>query len=123
MVEQGVRQTNYGEVVATCGKVHEYIGMVLDFRKKGSMIVDISTYTSKMVDNFKEKYELYGMLKAITKENLFGPSEGKRLDARMVADFHMYVAKGLFSGQRGRPDAKMVVLAMTTRVKEPRESD
>ena len=41
----------------------------------------------------------------------------------MVADWHMYVAKGLFPATRGRPDAKTFVLAMATRVKEPKESD
>ena len=50
----------FGEVVATRGKVHDYLGMVLDFRKKGCMIVDMFEYTSKMVDDFKEKYKLYG---------------------------------------------------------------
>ena len=87
------------------------------------MIVDMSKYTRKMVDNFKKKYDLSGTAKTFAKENLFHPSEGELLDAERAADFHTYVAKGLFSGQRGRLDARTVVSAMTTRVKEPRESD
>ena len=67
---------DYGEVVVTSGKVYEYLGMVLDFRKEGYMIVDMSKYTGKMVDDFKAKYELSGMSKTIAKEHLFGPSEG-----------------------------------------------
>ena len=87
----------FGEVVATCGKVHDYLGMVLDFRKKGCMIVDMSKYTGTMVDNFKKKYDLSGTAKTFAKEHLFHPSEGELLDAKRAADFHMYVAKGLFS--------------------------
>ena len=50
----------FGEVVATRGKVHDYLGMVLDFRKKGCMIVDMTKYTGTMVDDFKKKYDLSG---------------------------------------------------------------
>ena len=115
--------SNYGEVVATHGKVHDYLGMTLDFRKEGCMIVDMSEYTGKMVEELKEKYELCGMAKTFAKESLFHPSEGELLSAEMAANFHMYIAKGLFSRQRSRPNAKTVVLAMMMRVKEPRESD
>ena len=38
---------NYGEVVVTHGKVHEYLVIVLDFRKDGCIVVDMSKYTSK----------------------------------------------------------------------------
>ena len=68
---------DHGEVVATHGKVQDYLGMVLDFRNKGCMIVDMSKYTRKMVDDFKAKYELCGMVKTFAKESLFRPSEGE----------------------------------------------
>ena len=68
---------DYGDVVATRGKVHDYLGMTLDFRKDGCMIVDMSEYTGKMVDEFKEKYELTGTAKTIAKENLFSQAREK----------------------------------------------
>ena len=54
---------------------------------------------------------------------MFGPSKGKLLDTVMAANFHTFVAKGLFASTRGRLDSWTVVASMTTRVKEPKESD
>ena len=37
----------FGEVVATRGKVHDYLGMVFDYRTKGKVKIDMSDYVKK----------------------------------------------------------------------------
>ena len=113
----------HGEVTATRGKVHDYLGMVLDFRTKGKMIVDMSKYSRKMWRDFEEKYGKLGTAKTIAKEGVFAPSEGEVLSKEMAEDYHHFVARGLFSATRGRPDEQTVISAMAGRVKEPRQSD
>ena len=37
----------FGEVVATRGKVHNYLDMVFDYRTKGKVKIDMSDYVKK----------------------------------------------------------------------------
>jgi hypothetical protein len=41
---------NYGAVKATRGDQHEYLGMVLDFSQKGTVIVDMCDYVAEMIE-------------------------------------------------------------------------
>ena len=114
---------SYIKAAVTQGKVHDYLGMVFDFRKKDNLIINMSKCIGMMVTDFEMKYSvLTGALKVIAKKNVCGSSEGKLLNTEMTSDFHTYVAKGLFASTKGRPDSWTVVLLMMTRVKEPRES-
>ena len=97
--------------------------MTINFEKDEHVVIDMSEYTRKMVDELKKKYDISGEAATIAKEKVFGPSEGELMNDEMVADFHRYVAKGLFSATRGRPNARTVMAAMTVRVRNPRESD
>ena len=38
--------------------MHNYLGMVFDFRKKGNLIINMSKYTGKMVADFEKKYSI-----------------------------------------------------------------
>jgi hypothetical protein len=40
-----------GEVKTTRGKVHEYLGMKLDYTEKGKVIVDMIDYVESMIQN------------------------------------------------------------------------
>ena len=103
--------------------MHAYLRMVFDFRTEGNLIVDIIKYAGKMVEEFKAKHDLHGTTKVIAKENVLAASEGNLLNKEIKEEFHIFIAKGLFTSKRGRPDFQTVVLAMTTRVKELRTSD
>jgi hypothetical protein len=45
----------YGEVKATQGPVHDYLGMTFDFSQKGKVIVDMIDYITAMVNDFPTK--------------------------------------------------------------------
>ena len=46
---------SYGEVKATRGKVHEYLGMTLDFSDPGKVSINMTDYVASMVDDFSLK--------------------------------------------------------------------
>ena len=48
---------SYGEVKATRGKVHEYLGMTLDFSDPGKVSINMTDYVASMVDDFSVKLE------------------------------------------------------------------
>ena len=48
---------NYGEVKATTGKIHDYLGMTFDFSVKGKVSVDMAPYINSMVDDFSIKFK------------------------------------------------------------------
>ena len=114
---------NYGEVVATRGKVHDYLGMTFDYRRKGKVQIDMSEYVKKTLKEFKESYKLDGTAETPTAPDLFGNGPGEELTGKQKEDFHTYVVKGLFACKRARPDIHLAITALSTRVRAPTTSD
>ena len=44
-----------GEVKVTRGKVHKYLGMTLDYQKKGQVSIDMQDYVKTMLQDFPEE--------------------------------------------------------------------
>ena len=47
----------YGAVKCTRGKIHDYLGMKMDFTEKGKVKVDMSDYIESMVDDFPVEFK------------------------------------------------------------------
>ena len=45
----------YGDVNATRGKIHDYLGMQFDYSKPGHVIIGMAKYMKAMVDDFPTK--------------------------------------------------------------------
>ena len=45
----------YKDVEPTRGKIHDYLGMVVDFTEKGKVIIDMVKYVESMIDDFPVK--------------------------------------------------------------------
>jgi hypothetical protein len=112
---------NYGDVTATRGKVHKYLGIVFDFSKKGEVNIDMKEYIGEMVDDFSEK--ITGVADTPAADDLFAVGNGKKLDKKRADEFHTVVAKGLFVCKRARPDIQTAISVLCSRVKEPNEDD
>ena len=56
-------------------------------------------------------------------ENVFKVDDSNDLDKKHAKEFHIFVAKGLFMYCHARPDIHLAIVALTTRVKKPNESD
>jgi hypothetical protein len=114
---------NYGEVVATRGKVHEYLGMTFDFSEKGKVKVGMTDYMSAMVDDFPIKLMPSDTAPTPAAEDLLTVGDSPDLDKKQAEVFHTFVAKGLFACKRARPDIHTAIAYLCTRVRGPNQSD
>jgi hypothetical protein len=112
---------NYGEVKATRGKIHDYLGMTFDFSEEGKVKIDMIDYINSMVDDFPVKIE--GTAPTPAAEDLFAEGSSEKLIKHDAENFHTFVAKGLFACKRARPDIHTTIAALCTRVKSPNQDD
>ena len=106
------------EVKATFGKVHDYLGMTLDFTTDGVMKVDMRDYIDGMIREFSEDVKTERTCPWT--EKLF---TARDLDQKKAEEFHTFVAKGLLLCKRGRPDIQPAISFLSTRVRNPNQSD
>jgi hypothetical protein len=106
------------------GKVHEYIGMTLDFCVPGEVKVTMLPYVKEIVDDFTK---ITGDTKtAVTPaaDHLFKiDQDAELLSEEMGKVFHNFTAKCLFLTKRARPDILTPVAFCTTRVRKPDQDD
>jgi hypothetical protein len=106
------------------GKVHEYLGMTLDFSTMGKVKVTMFPYIKSMVDDFTALHPTSKTSATPAAEHLFKVRDDAiLLDEQASQTFHTFVAKALFATKRARPDIHTVVAFLTTRVMTPDEDD
>ena len=120
-------QQTYGsiaEVKITRGKVHEYLGMKLDYTQPGKVIIDMVDYVKSILKGFPIE-ELGGrQVNSPWTENLFSVDDKSPLLPKEKAEkFHTVTAQGLFVCKRGRPDISPAIAYLTTRVRNPTVDD
>ena len=115
----------YGIAVAEHrGKVHDYLGMILDFTMEGHVIINMTEYIKTILSDFPE--DISGTRTTPAGDHLFqvrDPSEARLLPEEQATSFHHAVAQLLFLSARARRDIQPVTAFLTTRVKSPDEDD
>ena len=117
-------QKEFGQIKAvtgTRGKKHVYLGMTLDYSTPGEVKVDMVNYVKEMIEDFPE--ELNGKVATVSNQHLFDTTRGKKLGEAKKEAFHAIVAKALFLTMRSRPDIRLAVAFLCTRVTEPTTYD
>jgi Reverse transcriptase (RNA-dependent DNA polymerase) len=101
------------------GKVHEYLGMTLDFSNQGKVVVSMKDYVINMLKELPQDME--GIAATPAAEHLFDVDISKKLPLNedQSIKFHHYVAKLLFLCKQAHPDIQTAVAFLSTRVKEP----
>ena len=114
-----------GEMKVSRGKVHKYLGMVLDYTVKGQCKISMFDYIKEIIQVFEEFDPNQGGTKpSAAPKNLFvADKDCKKLHTAKAEKFHSLVAKVLFATKRARPDTGTAVSYLTTRVREPDEQD
>jgi hypothetical protein len=113
-----------GEVKVTRGKVHEYLGMRLDYTQAGKVIIDMVDYITSIVRSFSDKELAERKVTSPWTENLFRVDEDSPpLSKEKAEKFHTVTAQGLFACKRGRPDISPAIAYLTTRVRNPNQDD
>ena len=77
-----------------------------------------------MVEEFEAKYPLHKEpVPTPYSNNLFNVNESPKSDQTRRADYHTFVAKGLFTCKQARPNIQLPISFLLTRVKEATEHD
>jgi hypothetical protein len=114
---------NHGKVTATRGKVHDYLGMELDYRKRGKLKINMTKYAENMLNNLPVRLGKKDVAETPAANSLFNLGTGAKLDTKRSEIVHTFVAKGLFLYKRARPDIQQAILVLCTRVKDPNQAD
>jgi hypothetical protein len=118
-------ETEFGKeapLTITRGKVHEYLGITLDFRQQGKVKITQIHYIQGMLDELPA--DMDGEAATAAGPHLFEVNPAaKPLDEDDSTMFHHNVAKLLFLCKRARPDTQTSVAFLSTRVKGPDVDD
>jgi len=112
------------KVKASRGKIHDYLGMELDYSTKGEVKIRMQRYVEKMIEEFPFKGQLKKGIKSSAADHIFKTrKETKKLDKQMTDIFFTTVYQALFLSMRSRTDVQLPVAFLCTRVKEPDTDD
>ena len=113
-----------GAMTITRGKIHDYLGMQLDFSTPGEVKVTMIPYVKEIVTLFEQYDNSTKTAKTPASEFLFKTREDvKELPEKQVAIFHTFVVKNLFASKCTQPDISVAVAFLCTWVKNPEEDD
>jgi hypothetical protein len=105
-----------------CGKVHHYLGMLLDFSKPGKVVLNMSDYVHTVL-NDAPGY-MSGTMGTPASSFLFQTNKGCRKLGKQDAEMFVHlVLQLLYLSQRGRPDIRTAVAFLCTRLQNPDEDD
>ncbi len=104
------------------GKVHDYLGMTIDFSLPGKVKFIIFDYIKGMLDELPA--DMDGTVISPASSHLFDVKEtADKLSDELGGLYHHNVAKLLFLCKRARPDVQTAVTFLCTPVKEPDVDD
>jgi Reverse transcriptase (RNA-dependent DNA polymerase)/Zinc knuckle len=105
------------------GKVHDYLGMELDFRQEKKVVIKMEKYIHGVLEEAPNDME--GAANTPASKHLFqiNNQSPEYLDQATNELFHTLVAKLLFLSKRGCPDIQLPVSFLCTRVKKPDTDD
>ena len=104
------------------GKIHDYLGMTLDFSFDGKVQINMEEYIRKMLAELPDN--MGGVATTPDAEHLFKVNQTPTyLDEKDAMFFHHNVAKLLFLCKRARPDIQTAVAFLSTRVQHPDRDD
>jgi hypothetical protein len=104
------------------GKIHDYLGMTLDFSFTKEVKVNMWDYLRKVIKEFPE--EITGVCATPADDHLFKVrDDGKKLNEEQVGAFHHTVYQLLFAANQAWQDIQTAVSFLTTCVKDPDEDD
>lgn len=107
----------------TQGKVHEYLGMTIDFSSEGSVQLNMFGYIDKTLAEAPD-YLMKGPASTPAASHLFEVNDdAEKLDKEQSEQFHHKVAKLLYLSKQSRSDLQMAVSFLTTQVKGPNVDD
>ena len=119
-------QKEYGSLAnltVTRGRLHEFLGMTIDFRVKLEARFSQYDFLKKLLNSLPVSLST-GLKNTAAPEYLFKTTDVLcLLDLIRKEIFHTVTAKTLWLSQRSRPDVQLAVGFCCTRIKDPTEHD
>jgi hypothetical protein len=123
-----------GKMKVARGKVHKYLGMMMDFTIKYVVKVTMIEYVNEIITSwdkacldFDDGFEILNNCKRIATpapEDLFKDDDSAvKLGSVKAKVFHTITAKAMYVSKRARPATSLAIAFLTTRVREPDEDD
>jgi Reverse transcriptase (RNA-dependent DNA polymerase) len=110
-------------LTVTRGAVHDYLGMTIDYSKKGEVQFSMVDFIDGILSDVPEDMST-GTSATPAAEHLFDVNaKAERLSKEDAETFHTLVAKLLYLCKRTRPDIHTAVAFLTTRVSKPDVDD
>ena len=110
-------------ITKTRGKIHDYLGMVLDYSIPGKVKICMFDYIKKLIDESPPDMEGESATPAGLHLFEINENDPTKLSQKESDLFHHMVAKLLFLCKRARPDIQTAVSFLCTRVKSPDTDD
>ena len=105
-------------------KIHEYLGMQLDFSVVGQVKITMLEYIQEMLEDFHRFDPNKTISHTAAADHLFKVRDDQpKLDEQNAQVFHTFTAKSIFATKRARPDIHTSVAFLTTHVIFPDEDD
>ena len=121
-----ILQKEYGKeapIPTTTGKIHEYLGMTIDYSTPGKVVFRMEDYIDRLLSECPAGL-LKGNPASPAANHLFDINhECEKLNLEDTDQFHHLVVKLLYLAKRTRPDIMLAVAFLCTRVKEPDQDD
>ena len=121
-----ILQQEYGKealIPCTTGKIHDYLGMTIDYSTPGKVVFRMNDYIDCMMNECPEEL-LKGNPAGPAANHLFDINpECEKLSSVEANEFHHFVVKLLYLAKWTRPDILLAVAFLCTRVKRPDQDD
>ena len=107
-----------GEVSISEGKRHDYLGMYLDYSEPGVLIVDMRSYIQNALDDMPKQFK--GKAATPAAQHLFAVNDhAPKMNKEKSEYFHSLVMQLMYLAHRGRPDIRVAIGFLSTRVASP----
>ena len=109
-------------LTVTRGKIHDYLGMTIDYSLDGKVMISMKDYINSMLEGLPD--DMNGESATPAGNHLFQVDpNGTKLGEEQAILFHHNTAKLLFLCKRARPDIQPPVAFLCIRVEEPDHDD
>ena len=109
-------------LTASYGRIHEYLGMTIDWSTEGVVVFTMYDYLENILDEAPAEFDGEDVTPAISE--LFTVNlTHQKLDTPTADLFHRIVAMFLYVAKRARPDLQVAVAFLCKRVKCPNVGD
>ena len=110
-------------LVITRGRVHEYLGMKMDFSIPGQVVLSMPEYIDSLIKETPSDLTKGASTTPAAGHLFTTNAEAQKLCEDQASEYHHHVAKLLYLAKRMRPDLLLAVSYLCTRVTAPDVDD